>query len=323
MLRIRECSDIEECRLIWKSLWPEQSIFDLWEVRDCFNRSFNRPLKLLIAEEGSQIQGALALSWINEAQHFAAFPGETWQGKTWQEQNRIPAVNAEVRHELLECIPKPAHIRYLSPESIAVVNANAEVDETGYIFLPSLYNYSFQSYMQQLSRKFRKNNAREASRLETYGISFRHDTIADVDHLFRMNMDAFGDRSYFISPPFLSAFENLIEWLLNNNMLRITTVLVGDVIAAVDIGAVQGRRYTVLAGGTNAEFMGVAKLINFHHLEWSCSQRFELVDFLCGDFGWKERFRLHPSPLYQITSKLDDLRDKSNARAFAGSSYEL
>jgi len=94
--------------------------------------------------------------------------------------------------------------------------------------------------------------------------------------------------------------------------------MIGDVIAAVDIGAVHNRRYTVLAGGTNPECMGVAKLINFHHLEWSCSKRFESVDFLCGDFGWKERFKLHPSPLYQITAQPDDHHNKINAHAFAG-----
>ena len=323
MLKIRESTDIEECQLIWKSLWPEQSIFDLWEVRDCFHTSFNRPAHFLIAEDGSQIQGALALSWIDEAQSYAAFPGETWQGKTWLEQNKIPAVSSEVRHELLGCLPKPAHVRYLNPESIADAHVIAEVDETGYIFFPEQYNYSFQAYLQQLSKKFRKNNAREASRLETYGVHFRHDNIADVNHLFQMNMDAFGEYSYFISPPFLAAFENLIAWLLKNNMLRITTVIIGDTIAAVDIGAVHGNRYTVLAGGTNPEFMGVAKLINFHHLEWACSKQFKSVDFLCGDFGWKERFKLHPAPLYQITALPADHHKKINEHAFAGSGCEF
>jgi CelD/BcsL family acetyltransferase involved in cellulose biosynthesis len=154
--------------------------------------------------------------------------------------------------------------------------------------------------MQERSRKFRANYGRETSRLEASGISFRHNHIADAEHLFRMNIDAFGENSYFFDPRFLNSFEHLIQLLLDNGMLRITTVLIGSKIAAVDIGAVRNRHYTVLAGGTSQEFMGVAKLINIHHMEWACAQRLESVDFLCGDFGWKERFHLSRRPLYQI-----------------------
>ena len=68
--------------------------------------------------------------------------------------------------------------------------------------------------------------------------------------------------------------------------------------------------YTVLAGGTAAAFPGVAKLINFHHLERACRERFQLVDFLCGDFTWKIMFHLTPRPLY-LLSNLPHHRDAS------------
>jgi CelD/BcsL family acetyltransferase involved in cellulose biosynthesis len=77
-------------------------------------------------------------------------------------------------------------------------------------------------------------------------------------------------------------------------------VLVGGKVAAVDIGAVWGSTYTVLAGGTQPDFPGIAKLINLHHIEWACNQNFMEVDFLCGDFNWKNRFHLTPRPLYEI-----------------------
>jgi hypothetical protein len=53
----------------------------------------------------------------------------------------------------------------------------------------------------------------------------------------------------------------------------VTSVLVGGEIAAVDIGAVWNGTYTVVAGGAGKEFTGVAKLINFHHLEWACREQ--------------------------------------------------
>ena len=83
-------------------------------------------------------------------------------------------------------------------------------------------------------------------------------------------------------------------------MLRITTILVGGRVAAVDMSAVFNGTCTVLAGGTHPDFPGIAKLINFTHLEWACQQRIREMDFLCGEFNWKHRFHLTPRPLFRI-----------------------
>jgi CelD/BcsL family acetyltransferase involved in cellulose biosynthesis len=115
-----------------------------------------------------------------------------------------------------------------------------------------------------------------------------------------MNQRNFGEKSYFNDLRFLKSFKNLIDWLQKNGMLTVTSAIVGDKIAAVDIGAVWGSSYTVLAGGTNSDFPGIAKRINLHHIEWACRKRFKSVDFLCGDFGWKNRFHLYPRPLFMI-----------------------
>lgn len=302
MLRIRESTDIEECRKLWKELWPRLCVFDLWEVRDCFERAYDRPLRFLVAELDGRAAGILPLSLIEEEGCFAFFPGETWKGKTWLEQNKIPSQNPCIRNELLMGAPGPVHLRYLDPGCVTDVGINFEVDETGYVFRPDEHAFSFERFMGTFSRKFRKNFQRELSSLEAMGVTYRHNHLPDVERLFLMNMDVFGESSYFSEQRFLDSFENLVSWLWDSGMLRITTVLIGGSIAAVDIGAVWSRRYTVLAGGTDPEFKGVAKIINLHHIEWSCTERMDTVDFLCGDFGWKERFHLTPRPLYKISS---------------------
>ncbi len=80
--------------------------------------------------------------------------------------------------------------------------------------------------------------------------------------------------------------------------LQITTVLIQDEIAAVDLGCVYNGTYTLLAGATSTDHPGVAKLINFHHLQRSCMERFQKADFMCGDFSWKKLFHLTERPLY-------------------------
>ena len=75
---------------------------------------------------------------------------------------------------------------------------------------------------------------------------------ADVDQMFRLNLENFKEYSYFSDDRFLRAFENLASWLRDQgDLLRVTTVLIGGEVAAVDIGAVWNATYTVLAGGTH------------------------------------------------------------------------
>jgi hypothetical protein len=314
VLRIRACEDIKECERLWNKAWPQECIFDLWPVRQCFVSCFKRKPYFLVAQDGEKIEGLLALSWIEEEQYYGQFPGETWQAKTWLEQNKIPTSSFELMTELLESVPGPVHLRYLAGESLLHKGYPLAVDEVGFLFFPGKYGFSFQEYMQQFSGKSRKKLARELQGLERFGVSYRYDHIADIDLLVQMNLNAFGDFSYFKDRRFLASFEKLVGWLKQNGMLRITTLLLGDSVAAIDMGAVWRGMYTVMAGATNPNFPGVAKMINFHHIDRACRQKYAYVDFLCGDFGWKKRFHLSSRPLFEINRLAEKNIEKVRTR---------
>jgi hypothetical protein len=300
MLQIDVCRDLAQAKQLWQRHWPKRCLFDLWPVRACFQSGFNRPPYFLVAREGDRFQGLVALSWLAEAQYYGHFPGETWQGKTWLEQNRILAAGPDVYRALRDHIPSDTMIRYLAPDTQIPNISDREEDEIGFLFFPAQYGFSYSSYLSTFSGKTRKKMRCELDRLSTGGVSYRYDRFDDLDLLFQMNLEGFGEYSYFRDKRFLRSFQALASWLHTNGMLRVTTVLIGGEVAAVDMGAVWNGIYTVLAGGTCAEFPGVAKLINLHHIEWACRQRMAEVDFLCGDFNWKNRFHLTPRPLYQF-----------------------
>lgn len=303
MLQIRVCEDFDECALIWDRIWPQSCLFDLWQVRSCFATSFNRQPYFLVAEQHGKIEGLLALSWIDEGNYFGMYPGEVWQGKTWLEQNKIPVSSPRILAELLASVPASTYLRYLSPEAVSLSKRPAAVDEVGFLFFPAAVDYSFETYLHEFSGKSRKKIFRELERLENLGVSYRYDHFEDIDLLFEMNQQNFGPSSYFADPRFLNSFERFAVWLEENGLLRVTTLMLGGEVAAVDVGAIWRDSYTVLAGCAHPDFPGVAKMINFHHLEWACRQRIESVDFLCGDFGWKKRFHLSERPLYEMRLK--------------------
>jgi len=305
MLKVSICRDLDKCRELWERLWPQECLFDLWAVRYCFAKYYAHLPEFYIAEKDSKIVGMLPLSWIEETQRYSFFPGELWQGKTWLEQNKIVSFIPAAAKALLEHVSRPIHLRYLLSgylSGLSPVNGENEcvLDETGYLFIPARYDYVFDRYMEEFSTRSRKKLIRELNPIEARGISYRFDHFPDMEKLFEMNLCSFKEYSYFYDRRFLRSFEALAVWLKARRMLRITTLLLGEEAVAVDMGAVWNSQYTVLAGGTNPEFPGVAKIINFQHLKQACIEKFALVDFLCGDFGWKNLFHLQPRPLYLI-----------------------
>lgn len=301
MLNAKIIDDPDEFQYFWNRYWPAECALDCWGFRECFAGAFNRKSIFIVTENGRRITGILPLSWIDETACYSFFPGETWQGKTWIEQNRICAADTRSYNMLLENIPGAFCARYLHPSMKAMHNAALFPDEYNYACFPGEFSYSFDKYMQLFSGKSRKRLNRELARFNRYGVSFRHNCFSDLEIMFALNKNRYGTYSFFHDERFLKSLTSLAEWLRKNEMLRITSVLIGGKVAAVDIGAIMNGTYTLLAGGTHPEFPSVAKLINFHHLKWACAEKINCVDFMCGDFGWKERFHLTARPFYKFT----------------------
>ncbi len=294
--------DPAHCRKLWESLWPGRVLFDLWPVRWCFHKAFDRPLAFHAAEQAGRPVGLLALCRNEDAGTFVQFPGETWQGRTWLEQNRIIAQSPEILETLLDAVPGPVDLRYIKYRTGMNPTGLLAPDETRYLFFPASFGFDFHTYWQSIPGKTRKKLNADIRKLEARDVCISQGTLSDMAHLFQMNVAAFGQDAYFHDPRFLRSFELLAEFFNKMGLLRMTCVHIAGKLAAVDMGAVWKDTYTLLAGGTHPEFPGVAKLINRHHLQWACTRHLKYVDFLCGDFNWKQRFRLTPVPLYQLTT---------------------
>lgn len=335
MYRIRIVNDLEECAFLWQKYYPVESLFDLWQVRESFAKFYCRENYFIVNEDNGRVNGLLPLckttktthntidnsridqhlNKINELYqnhgkfHCAFFPGEEWKGRTWMEQNKIIAGNSDIMAEMIAMLfndsdKDDVDIRYLCGEYLKDMSpqfaSNITVDETGYLFYPANYGYTYEQYLSTFAGKSRKKILAEIRVLEKCGISFRYNRYEDLEYMFRLNIGNFGENGYFHDKRFVNAFVQLAHILNENGMLRVVTVLINNEVAAVDMGAIWNNNCVMLAGGTNKNFPGVAKLINLHHIEWACKARISSLDFLCGDFGWKERFHLTPRTLYQI-----------------------
>lgn len=295
-LDVRATTSIDDCRRLWERTIPVEQVSDLWAFRECFHRHFDSPPLFLTVEEGDHF-GLLPLSAGPDGDSCVYFPGELWKGRTWIELNRLPISSEAALDRLIEASAAPIDLRYLVPA--AAVNRALDVDEIDYLFVPSDYGHSFERYLAQLSSKRFKSSEGD---LELLGAatSYRYDVASDYETMVAMNLRTFGADSYFSDPRFRAAFDDLVALLRERGWLRLTTALIDGKPAAIDVGCVYRGTYTLLAGATDDRFLGVAKLINLHHIEWACRQRLACVDFMSGDFQWKNLFNLSPRPLHQI-----------------------
>ena len=116
-MNVKVLEDLEQCRRIWQEMMPRRSVFDLWAIRACFQRQYGYWPRFLVAEDRGRVRGLVALSKISECGYWGCFPGETWHGKTWLEQNRIVADSLETYRRLLEACPPNTYLRYLRPQA--------------------------------------------------------------------------------------------------------------------------------------------------------------------------------------------------------------
>jgi len=320
--QFRAATDLDECREVWERVFPPQSLTDLWELRLCFHRYFQRPPCFLVAEDADGVCGLVPLSWIEESACYGYFPGETWEGKTWLEQNRVFVRSEPILTALLERCPSTYSLRYLLPPA-GVPREHCAVDEVGYLFLPPRYGFDLENYFQaEFSHRNAKRVKRDVNRTAALGVSYRYDDLADFEHLLRLNMERFGERSYFADTRFREGFRSAVQFLHQQGWLRVTTLLIQGEPAAVDVGCMRDGTYTLLAGGTDSRYPGVAKLINLHHMQRACQERLEQVDFLCGDFSWKTLFHLTPRPLYLLSNAADYTRQSGGVEAGSAARVE-
>jgi hypothetical protein len=242
----------------------------------------------------------LPLSWVDETQSHVIFPGETWEGRTWIEGNRVAR-----NRELLAAVSSPSfgdfELRYLLPDGS--MPGPYEVDEVGYHFVPARYGHSAQAYLGEFSHKSAKRLMKELDTFEARGYEIRINHLPDFDHLIGLNLSRFGAASYFYDIRFADAFTDLMQLCHRNGWLRLTTVVMDGRPAAVDFGCLFNGNYTLLAGGTHPDYPGIAKLINMHHIRHACEEKYRDVDFLCGAFSWKTLFHLEARPLYKLASR--------------------
>jgi hypothetical protein len=294
-------TDLDACETLWNSLMVRKNVSDLWGFRLCFQNHFNYPPCFLLFEDRKGIAGVIPLSYVEDLDIYVFFPGEVWKGKTWIERTPIYSRNQSLLPELLSSCPERTYLRYMQvPEGPLL--PGLEIDETGYLLHPPDLDFDLSLFRNRFPNKKFKAIMKVVSSFAGPASSFQLNRLDDFNALVEMSLQNFGTDSYLHDGRFREGFRDIMHFLHDNGWLRMVSLEIDGRVAAVDLGAIFGGTYTVFLGAAHPDFLGIAKAMNMHHIEFACEEGLSRVDFLCGDFHWKKLWHLDPEPLYKFVS---------------------
>jgi hypothetical protein len=301
MAKTRFVTGLESCRSLWEAVAEPKHVFDLWSFRTCFQRHFHSRPSFLLLEDKGCVTGMLPLCYSQEQDMFLFFPGEVWKSKTWIERTPVYAKDNHDLLALLDACPERTYLRYMDLRN-GPVQEILSVDELGYVLYPGRLHQDIAAYYRRFSGKKFKNLTRAIQSLVGESTVFHVNRLEDFDLLVDMSLSRYGEDSYLWDQRFRESFRDVMLFLYGRGMLRMVSLEIEGKTVAVDLGALCNNIYTVFLGGTDPDTPGVAKVMNRNHIEFAFQHGVSKVDFLCGDFHWKQLWHLDEEPLYKFVS---------------------
>lgn len=298
-IRFYYVTQLNKCEQLWKTFITPRFISDLWEFRLCFHKHFQHKPVFLVMEDHNGIAGLVPMSYVQKLDTYCMFPGEMWNNRTWLERTPVYVRDDYSINDLLKACPGNSYLRYLEV-SDGSIDYDLSEDEIGYVMYPGELDCNIENYFKRFSNKKLKAINKVIQSYSDQGCEVFMNRLEDFDGLVEMSIQQFGSRSFMYDKRFRHSFNDVLNFLYRQKMLRMISCVIDGELAAVDIGGIYNGIYTVFLGGTDSRFPGIAKFINMNHIQYSFSEKLHKIDFLCGDFHWKLLWHLDPEVLYRF-----------------------
>jgi len=323
-LNLKIYSDFSEIKELWEEFSPDESVFDLWDVRYSFWEGYKFAPYFISLQRGKgrreEMLGILPL-WFNTDEKddgggddANASDGQkyVWFGSNWPEDNVFFCKNEELIPLLLIIAPKSLELACIRPkkeyEFLKELPGLSNEEEQKY-FLDLSHTSTLENYLKALKKKKRYNLKRDRKKI----LKLKPQTVinnkAHMEELFRLSINRF--REQFPDEPLEhSAFEderrkNVFRSLMNNAgkyQFRLISTVIDGIVEAVEFGLVYNQTYCALNAGANiSKYSGIGVYSNLLVVEDAIKLGCKKIDFLEGDNNWKESW--HLSHFYQYQFK--------------------
>ncbi|MBI3379433.1 GNAT family N-acetyltransferase [Candidatus Gottesmanbacteria bacterium] len=312
---IKISQNLTECHNLWNKFSPNESVFDLWEIRDAFYQGYKFSPHFLSIYQKSEIVGVLPL-WFNATPTFGKtasdFEKYTWFGSNWPEDNTFFVQDPQIIPFLLLSCPKPVELACIKPlpsyDFLKEYPGYALEEDKKYFLDLSQVN-TLDDFLSQLKKKKRYNLRRDRKRIMHYDPIINIEDHENIEEMFRLSIERFR-KKYPDEPSEQSAFEDerrkeVFRSLINNAKdykVRLITTTINGKIEAVEFGLVYKKTYYALNAGVDvSHFSGLGVFSNLLVIEDALNLGCTKIDFLESDNNWKASWHLSTYYQYQFT----------------------
>jgi CelD/BcsL family acetyltransferase involved in cellulose biosynthesis len=296
MIKIECVNDITEAERLWRLLSPEESIYDLWDLRYCFYKNDVQPLFFYTAYDDGEPVGLLPLqqNLNTEVECYEFF------AENFTESNR-PFVKAGYEYlipQLFAAAPVVTKIY----DILGVDDFTRTLPIEDYVYRMDISEmHAFDDYLATkfANAKKRSNFKRMFTILERdHEVKVIHNNFSDLELLMDLNVKHFGEESYLRTDKERQPFRDLLNLPLDLQM--ITIEVDGEKLAA-SLSIVHKDIYFYLIIGSDISKIDNAfKYLTKANLELALEKKLRMFNCALGACNWKDYWHLDKQPQYEF-----------------------
>lgn len=301
-LEIRLVQDKTEAEKLWKSLTPNETIYDDWDFRNTFHSYQKQELFFVAGYDGSELTNLLALQYNADRKCLEFF------GSNYMEDNRV-LTKAGFEHAIpamydyLKTLGKPVILECIRGND--PFTASLPVQDNKFV-LPLTFTSTDEYIAQTFQGETKKKLIKRLRKIEDLGLTVTENNFSDIPQFLSWNVAAYGGEEAFLDRPFRK--EIFTDYLIKehaNFKPSLLTFSIGEDKQAVTMNLVyKNHTYCYVNSGLKPELSAnMREYIHLKKVEKALAHGCKEIDAFTGDYGWKERwgFNTIPQHSYQIT----------------------
>jgi hypothetical protein len=302
-LLFKVIEDPAEAKVFWDLFSPKKTIDDEWDFRDIWTKSYNFPFHFIVEFDGEKPVGLLplqrnTLKGLSPKLLAMDVPFLEFFAGLDTDNNRV-FINKEYENcipQFLQEIKEPTVLSSLK-EPCLVDGKEAEHYlyryELDLVKLPTFESF-MQTNLDGVSRQRLINRLNKIDK--TYKAEIRDGGKEDLERMFQLSIERFGERSSFNMPDRQQIYRELLERF----DVDLMTIVLDNEVKAVSFAIVHNGTYTTINVGYDYDVRDLSKLLVVTQIKRAMDKKSTVFDAGQGDNGWKEHFNLTKIPQYKL-----------------------
>lgn len=308
-LTFKVITDNEEAKVLWEIFSPNNTIDDEWTFRHAFYKYLHFPLHFIVGYDGDNPVGLLPLQRnTNKGLSTIRFEMNTpfleFFGGIDTDDNKVfilPEYQHYIPHFLNQINETAVLAPLADPYSIFDSQAIHFTDKfTTDIRGVTTFDMFLEKNFQGKSK--RKMRSRMNSFYKNYKIEIKKGSEIDLELLFSLNKNRFGNKSAFHMKHRKQLFRDLLE-LYEADLF---TIFIDGDPKAVSFSIIHKGIYYGLNSGYDYSIKDLGKFVFATKIQRAIEMGCDVFDAGKNDNGWKEQFHLTKIPQYKLTMNLSE-----------------